>query len=92
MKQRLIIVTAKTLWAKNRIKLHGQKMILMKDASFRGQPAFLARSMKNTSRGENWLGWFYHNEASFEFIENEEVEATNFSKQMQYLREGYSRG
>lgn len=49
--------------AKDRVKQHGEKMLLQSDYG----SSFCVRSLGNTWRGETWTGWFNKNvEANYE--------------------------
>ena len=56
-----ITILPKSQRAKNRIKEHGSKMILIKELKNK----ILVQSIEKTWRNQFWLGWFDNEEADF---------------------------
>ena len=54
-----ITMTGKTRHGKNRIQQHGMKWLIMKVATFQGQPAMALRSFDRTDRGDFDSRWVH---------------------------------
>ena len=57
----LVKITPKTKRAKQRVKSHGEIMILIKVKP----DSFLVESLSKTYRNTTWAGWFTNNEADY---------------------------
>ena len=66
---RLLELKGKSKRAKDRIRQHGNIMMVQIEGHWTGNPAFLFRSQEKTSKGETWLGW----------IEKSEIEWTEIN-------------
>lgn len=60
-----VTIHPKTSRAKNRVREHGATMELVRRGHFQGEPGVLVRSLGTTWRGEKWLGWLTHDEATW---------------------------
>jgi hypothetical protein len=70
-------ILAKRKRAKERVRSHGEimelvdPMILGLTGGNEGSGRFLVRSLGKSWRGENWLGWFDLNEATFQRMDGD---------------------
>lgn len=56
-------IVPKTKRAKDRVRQHGEEMVLKKRGRFRGKPAILVVSQGKTWSGnQHWQGWFTEDE------------------------------